>query len=501
MHGNVWEWCLDWYQSDLGTMPTVDPKGPKTGDHHVIRGGSWYEAAELCRSAFRDWQESTFEYGSIGFRPVRFPKREETCHLKVDQPEIEQAIDTGSERMLPTERELICPICWLEFERGDVLWVAKHPDLMGDPMMGEDFSLRFRATQFDSEGRALDPMGIVCTEMACPHCRRRLPGRFFETDPKRFSIVGAPGSGKSYFLASMLSELKRVLDENFGLSFQDENATDNAGLNEMIMRLFSGSQSPEDLYIEKTQLSGGNYEYWSRDGRSHLLLKPFTFQVTPVAQSDEIGRQLSMVVYDNAGEMFEPNSLRESNAIRPQLAHSSSLLFLFDPTTHPGFRDKLEDKDDPQLERYARLDIQDSILAETRNRIKSELDVGPRERIETPVAVIVGKCDLWEHLISPDEFVDPLKGNALDVQQLEQNSNLTRQLLADLCPSVVANAESISNNVVYFPASSLGHTPAMFTADGRDRLGAIPGKVNPRFTAVPAIWALSLIRPDLISTT
>jgi formylglycine-generating enzyme required for sulfatase activity len=54
MHGNVGEWCLDWYTGSLPGGSVTDPQGPGSGSNRVIRGGSWYDMAHSCRSAYRN---------------------------------------------------------------------------------------------------------------------------------------------------------------------------------------------------------------------------------------------------------------------------------------------------------------------------------------------------------------------------------------------------------------------------------------------------------------
>ena len=70
MHGNVWEWCQDWY-GDYMTSAKIDPFGPDSGTKRVRRGGSWFKYGYTCRSANRNPRHPANRLRTTGFRLVR----------------------------------------------------------------------------------------------------------------------------------------------------------------------------------------------------------------------------------------------------------------------------------------------------------------------------------------------------------------------------------------------------------------------------------------------
>ena len=113
------------------------------------------------------------------------------------------------------------------------------------------------------------------------------------------------------------------------------------------------------------------------------------------------------------------------------------------------------------------------------------------KRVSTPMAFIIGKCDIWQHLL-PEPLEAVIKDGKLNLSAIDRNSEILKNFLLSLDPSLVAAASSISDNLKFFAVSALGHSPTMIL-DGEcaGKIAPIPEKLNPINVEIPTLWALS----------
>lgn len=393
-----------------------------------------------------------------------------------------------------------CPHCWEQFGPEDTLWVAEHPELQHDPRL-DGAGLRFLPTRFDVEGNALDPMGSVCKELACPRCHLRVPRPLFEIPPLFVSIAGTPSCGKTYFLASMTWRLRHTLPRHFSMTFTDADPVSNLQLNEYENQQFFNPNPDEIVKLAKTQVHGELYDTVMYGEQLVEYPRPFLFAIRPgekhpnSSQSPKISRLLCL--YDNAGESFNPGEDSTSAPVTRHLAQAQMLLFCFDPTQDPRLRSECKARSkDPQVVAGLETRRQEAVLHEMVDRVRRHAGLHQNQKYTRPLIIVVTKYDVWWPLLGeerlPDPWVKSLNSDlhALDMAAVESASSRVREMLWCFSPELVSSAEAFTDHVFYVPVSATGCAPEFDAESGR-LLGVRPRDINPMWTEIPLLVALA----------
>jgi hypothetical protein len=419
----------------------------------------------------------------------------------------------------PVLAKSCCPYCWEEFDTADVLWVSAHESLLGDPLLGPDKPLRFLPSVFTLSGEAVDLMGMVCRYLACPHCHLGLPRAALEMAPLYFSVLGTPASGKSFYLAALTWQLRRLLPAQFALDFADAEPALNLALAEYEQNLFLHPQGdrfiPLANLIRKTETVGAMYESVNYGEHSVRYSKPFLFVLRPnprhpaYKRADEVQRMLCL--YDNAGEHFLPGQDDPQAPVTWHLARSQVWIYVFDMTADPRFRTellKLYQRQNGQVGiDYVfspRPERQDLVLAEAVARVRRLTQLPSTQMFDKLLVVAASKADVWYPLIREDRLNEEpwgvVRGLAgLDSDRIVRRSQLLEQLLQQHCPEVVGAARSNFTRVVFVPVSALGRLPhPVRTGDGRIVPAVQPRSVQPWGVVVPFLLGLMHTLPGAV---
>lgn len=409
-----------------------------------------------------------------------------------------------------------CPHCWHRFAPQESLWISQHPELINDDRLGTEHQKRFLPSRFTASGSAVDERGFVCHDLACPKCHLAIPRVLLQMEPLILSILGAPASGKSYFLASMTWMLRQTLPKSFAVAFGDADPRMNHQLNEYEELQFLNPDQDKLVYIRKTEEQGDLYDEVNLGGQSVRFPRPFVFHMRPLdnhpsaADAAKISRAICL--YDNAGESFLPGADRGANQVTRHLGLSRSLFFMFDPTQDLRFRKACHGRsDDLQMrERTERTERekpirQDVILQEAVERIRRQNGLAYGTKHKRPLVVIVTKYDSWSALLDGKPLTLPIvpgksgELHGIDLTIVEKMSQQVRRVLWELTPEIVSTAEAFAENVIYIPVSAIGRSPELDPASGK--LAVRPRDMQPQWTEVPLLYVLANWMGGLIPWT
>ena len=389
---------------------------------------------------------------------------------------------------------VICPHCWQHFDSEQLIYIANHPALMGDKVLGPTAMKRFAPTKFNALGQALDEMGMVCTDVACPRCRLKIPLTVIDEKNFYFSLVGAPSSGKSYYLATLLNKLRRSFANDFACTLLDVDPELNRVLDSYEETIFHSSRRSDVAVLPKTQQTGDDFvNVVELDNIPVHLPKPFVYELKYLSSSE--GKDdCNIIFYDNAGEQFEPGADNMSNPGTRHLACSDGIIFIFDPLNDAILRGKCN-PDEPQLKTDKHVYEQTKLLSEMIARIRRHRNLGTDIKCEIPLVIAAGKLDAWYDLLGlPLEKYNLLERIPGKLSAMWQKNTIMdvsfamRELLLQYVPELVNIAEGFFEKVFFVPFSSFG---CLASSSSSGQLGVIPEKVSPIWAEEPFFTLLA----------
>ena len=414
-----------------------------------------------------------------------------------DNFNIENSYNYGNNYFQQSDVEMItCSHCWSTFPVECLLFISLDYNNLGDPVAGANSRKRFVPESFNNNGQALDHNGVACSEKACPVCHLKLIESTIDLDNVFLSIVGAPASGKSYLLASMVQQFRSVLSRKFAMTFTDADAQNNITINNYIDALFYSANQNKLISLPKTEIQGNLYHQISWQGSLVNLPMPFVFTLQSSINERNKKYQLPVNVtfYDNAGEHFQPGMDDFFNPGTKHLGNSEGIIFCFDVSKEVRIA-KILTADDPQLS-MSDYSNQVVLFGEMAARIRKFCSMNSADRYDKVLIINVMKCDLLKDVLDKNALSEQLYLLDKELKEFQLNfskvldiSYHTRSLLQEHCPDFIQVVEGFCSNVYYIPTSSTGNHAEIDIDSGN--IGIRPKDVQPLYSELPLMTLLA----------
>lgn len=319
-----------------------------------------------------------------------------------------------------------------------------------------------------------DICGRTTHKLVCDSCGHDLPDTIRESETKIISIIGAKGSGKSYFVAALL---RQIMEDGL-LSYINDSSTMFISDGREIYNKRYKKNMDDGVPLDGTRLVTNIV----RDN------PPVLAQITS-AKPRGFGKGKSLVSYtysffDAAGESFSDPAVLAS--ITPYIAHSEAIIFILDPRQIPEVN-KAVSAVMPKLPPVSN-DTYENTVNSVADVIRNNKRLDSQKAIKVPVCVAFSKWDLLintPNLLPADFMINnpntfSFRGFNPDI--IRNSGEEIRSLLRQWAPGFLTTVEQQFEDVMYFGFSAWG----MGSKDGRNIPAIAPFRVED-----PFLWILN----------
>lgn len=319
-----------------------------------------------------------------------------------------------------------------------------------------------------------DICGRTTHKLVCSFCGHDLPDTIRESETKIISIIGAKGSGKSYFVGALL---RQIMEEGLLSFINDSSAMFISDGREIYNKRYKKNMD-DGVPLDGTRLVTNIV----RDN------PPVLAQITsPKPRGFGKGKSLTSYTYsffDAAGESFSEPSVLAS--ITPYIAHSEAIIFILDPRQIAEVN-KTVSAAIPNLPPVSD-DVYENTVNSVADVIRNSKRLDSQKPIKVPVCVAFSKWDLLintPNLLPADFMINnpstfSFRGFNADI--IRNSSEEIRSLLREWAPGFLTTMEQQFEDVTYFGFSAWG----MGSKDGRNIPAIAPFRVED-----PFLWIMN----------